>query len=148
MKGALCCERRDGREVDLQERADDGGRGTYTEKTVEHYTNPRNRGRMNAPDGGAWVTGPCGDTMEVYLAIGGGRVAEALLLAAGQCMLGMRFQAGMIDPLDGGLLLEPGGEFKCTVAVALHAQRQRFQSLEENPGIEGAHAGTGGAQEA
>lgn len=33
-------------------------------------------GRMNDPTASAWVTGPCGDTMEFYLVIENGVLAE------------------------------------------------------------------------
>jgi nitrogen fixation NifU-like protein len=38
---------------------------------------PENMGRLNDPDGSAWVTGLCGDTMEMYLVINEDSVAEA-----------------------------------------------------------------------
>ena len=34
-------------------------------------------GRMNDPSVGAWVTGPCGDTMEFYLIIDDGIIKQA-----------------------------------------------------------------------
>jgi nitrogen fixation NifU-like protein len=39
---------------------EDGQRGTGQDECY---------GRMNDPSAGAWVTGPCGDTMEFYLVI-------------------------------------------------------------------------------
>ena len=41
----------------------------YSEKTIEHFLNPKNLGKMPAPDGFARITGPCGDTMEIYLKV-------------------------------------------------------------------------------
>ena len=38
-------------------------------KVVKHLTQPKNVGRMTAPDGTAVVKGICGDTMEMYLMI-------------------------------------------------------------------------------
>ncbi len=35
------------------------------------------QGRMNDPDGAAIIKGICGDTMEIYLAISGGRIEDA-----------------------------------------------------------------------
>ena len=39
------------------------------EDLIEHFTKPKNFGRMNDPDGGAVTKGQCGDTMEMYLII-------------------------------------------------------------------------------
>jgi len=42
-------------------------RQIYSERTLDHAMNPRNVGRIESADGFARITGPCGDTMEVYL---------------------------------------------------------------------------------
>lgn len=52
-------------------------RRIYSEKTIEHFLNPRNLGEIQAPDGFGRVTGPCGDTMEVYLRVNNGRIINA-----------------------------------------------------------------------
>jgi nitrogen fixation NifU-like protein len=49
----------------------------YSEKTIDHFLNPRNLGEIPAPDGFGRVTGPCGDTMEIYLRVRDGRVMNA-----------------------------------------------------------------------
>jgi len=49
----------------------------YSEKTIDHFLNPRNLSEMPTPDGFARVTGPCGDTMEIYLKVKDGKVANA-----------------------------------------------------------------------
>jgi len=49
----------------------------YSEKTIDHFLNPRNLGEIHAPDGFGRVTGPCGDTMEIYLKVTDGRVMNA-----------------------------------------------------------------------
>ena len=46
----------------------------YSEKTIDHFLNPRNMAEIHAPDGYGKVTGPCGDTMEIYLRIKDGRI--------------------------------------------------------------------------
>jgi nitrogen fixation NifU-like protein len=50
---------------------------TYSEKTIDHFLNPRNLGEIAAPDGFGRVTGPCGDTMEIYLKVRDGKVINA-----------------------------------------------------------------------
>ena len=49
----------------------------YSEKTIDHFLNPRNLGKIPTPDGFGSVTGPCGDTMEIYLKVRDGRVMNA-----------------------------------------------------------------------
>jgi len=52
-------------------------RRVYSEKTIDHFLNPRNLGRIQAADGFGMVTGSCGDTMEIYLMIKNGGIANA-----------------------------------------------------------------------
>jgi len=49
----------------------------YSEKTIDHFLNPRNLGELPGPDGFGRVTGPCGDTMEICLKVRDGRVTNA-----------------------------------------------------------------------
>jgi nitrogen fixation NifU-like protein len=39
---------------------------------------PENMGRLNDPDGSAWIKGLCGDTMEMYLVIEDDKITKAL----------------------------------------------------------------------
>ena len=52
-------------------------RQTYTETVIDHAMNPRNVGSLPGADGSATVTGPCGDTMEIWLKMKDNRVADA-----------------------------------------------------------------------
>ena len=52
-------------------------RQIYTEKTIDHFLNPRNLGQIPAPDGFARITGPCGDTMEISLKVSGDKIVNA-----------------------------------------------------------------------
>ena len=58
-------------------------RKVYSETVIDHAMNPRNVGDMENADGFGKVTGPCGDTMEIWLKIGDGIVAEATFLTDG-----------------------------------------------------------------
>ncbi len=49
----------------------------YSEKTIDHFLNPRNLGEIPAPDGFGRVTGPCGDTMEICLKVRDGTITNA-----------------------------------------------------------------------
>ena len=51
----------------LQAMVEEEMRRTYSETAIDHAMNPRNMGRLKDADGWARYTGPCGDTMEMYL---------------------------------------------------------------------------------
>jgi len=52
-------------------------KGVYSEETIDHFLNPRNLGKIPAPDGIGRITGPCGDTMEICLKVRHSRVMNA-----------------------------------------------------------------------
>ena len=59
-------------------------RKIYSETTIDYAMNPRNIGDMGeADDFIARVTGLCGDTMEIWLRIKNGTIAEASFLTDG-----------------------------------------------------------------
>lgn len=52
-------------------------RTVYSEMVVELGMNPKNLGEIDNADGFGRVTGPCGDTMSIWLKIGGDRILDA-----------------------------------------------------------------------
>jgi nitrogen fixation NifU-like protein len=54
---------------DLQALVMADARKIYSETVIDHAMSPRNLGTMLDVDGFARVTGPCGDTMEVWLKV-------------------------------------------------------------------------------
>jgi len=58
-------------------------RKVYSETVVDHAMNPRNVGNMDDANGFARITGPCGDTMEIWLRVRSGTVAEATFMTDG-----------------------------------------------------------------
>jgi nitrogen fixation NifU-like protein len=52
-------------------------RKTYSEQVIDHFRHPRNAGAVPDADGYASVTGPCGDTMEIWLKVRGDRIVTA-----------------------------------------------------------------------
>lgn len=56
---------------------------TYSSKVMEIFLHPKNIGRMHKPDAYGRVTGPCGDTMEIYLRVKNGIIAEAKFFTDG-----------------------------------------------------------------
>lgn len=62
---------------ELEQTVMDDMKQIYSEKTIDHFLNPRNLGQVPAPDGFGRIVGGCGDTMEIYLKVRGDRVANA-----------------------------------------------------------------------
>lgn len=48
----------------------------YTETVIDHAQNPRNVGRIPNADGSAIITGPCGDTMDIWLKVENNTIKE------------------------------------------------------------------------
>jgi nitrogen fixation NifU-like protein len=56
----------------------------YSEKVMDHFTNPRNVGEIENADGvGEVGNAKCGDIMKVYLKIDGGKITDAKLKTFG-----------------------------------------------------------------
>jgi nitrogen fixation NifU-like protein len=55
----------------------------YSARAPEQVLNPQHLGSMEAPDAWAVLTGPCGDTMEIYLRLNGSLIQEATFLTDG-----------------------------------------------------------------
>jgi len=51
-------------------------KSTYTETVIDHAMNPRNVGSIDGADGFATVTGPCGDTMAIWLRVRDGAIKD------------------------------------------------------------------------
>ena len=60
----------------------------------------------------------------------------------GQCVISMRFEPGVVHPVDLRLLLEPLRQRQRILRVPCHAQVQRLDPLQEQEGIERGHAAT------
>jgi len=52
-------------------------REVYSGEVVDHALHPRNLGDMKDADAFGRITGPCGDTMEIWLKVNGGVVIAA-----------------------------------------------------------------------
>ena len=68
---------------ELQELIKAEMRKVYSETTIDHAMNPRNVGDMKDADGFAKVTGTCGDTIEMWLKLKNGTVADATFMTDG-----------------------------------------------------------------
>ncbi|MFC1956817.1 iron-sulfur cluster assembly scaffold protein [Chloroflexota bacterium] len=67
----------------IQEMATEDARKTYSDIVIDHATNPRNLGGMDNADGFARITGPCGDTMEIWLRVKDNTIVEIKFMTDG-----------------------------------------------------------------
>jgi nitrogen fixation NifU-like protein len=58
-------------------------RKVYSEKVIERWLHPTYMGEIEDPQGSGKVTGPCGDTMHIFLRIQNGKIADARFLTDG-----------------------------------------------------------------
>jgi nitrogen fixation NifU-like protein len=68
---------------DLQQKIENEMRGVYSETAIDHAMNPRNIGSIENADGHARLTGPCGDTMEIWLKVCNGIIVNACFMTDG-----------------------------------------------------------------
>jgi nitrogen fixation NifU-like protein len=64
---------------DLQEAILEG----YSEKFKDEFMRPENIGRIKDPDSYVSITGICGDTIEIYLVVGEGRISDIRFMTDG-----------------------------------------------------------------
>ena len=58
-------------------------RKVYSEKVIQWWLNPTYMGEVEDPQGYGKVTGPCGDTLQIYLRIENDRITDARFLTDG-----------------------------------------------------------------
>jgi nitrogen fixation NifU-like protein len=68
---------------DLQALAMEEARKIYCETVIDHAMNPRHLGSLSNSDGFAKVTGPCGDTMEVWLKVNNNIITDIAFMTNG-----------------------------------------------------------------
>jgi nitrogen fixation NifU-like protein len=139
--------------ADLQARVLKDAREVYSEEVVRRWLDPPHAGVIGNPDAHARVTGPCGDTIEVFLAIREGHIASACFvtdgcaptiasgsmacdLALGKTIAGLRevTQEGILRAL-GGL---PEANLHCALlaAMTLHEAARDWAAHDEQHGEE------------
>ncbi|MFC1864748.1 iron-sulfur cluster assembly scaffold protein [Chloroflexota bacterium] len=55
----------------------------YSQTVIDHAIHPRNVGNTEAADGYASVTGPCGDTMDIWLKVKDDTIVKATFMTDG-----------------------------------------------------------------
>ncbi len=89
---------------DIQAAIIEDTRKVYSEKVVEYWLTPRNFRKMENPDGFGKLTGPCGDTMQIFIKVSGEKIVDACFITDG---CGPSIAAGgMATQLTKGLSLE------------------------------------------
>jgi nitrogen fixation NifU-like protein len=68
---------------DIEEAMLDAARKIFSKRVLEEAYNPKNVGEIENPDGYASITGPCGDTMQIYLRVAGNKIANCKFLTDG-----------------------------------------------------------------
>ena len=68
---------------ELQELILGDARKVYSEMVIDHSMKPRNVGNLEDADGFARVAGSCGDTMEIWLKVMDGIIAQATFYTDG-----------------------------------------------------------------
>jgi nitrogen fixation NifU-like protein len=63
--------------AELQASIDQDLRRRYSPWVLALWKNPENAGSLERPDGYGQVTGPCGDTMQLWLRVADGTITEA-----------------------------------------------------------------------
>ena len=120
---------------EIQRQIIEDERATYSQKVIEEYYNPKNLGRMSAPDAVGIVHGWCSDTMEIYLRMNGSRIEEATFMTdgCGPKEMGVRWVLWMLICLllstpvvNGCMALPKGGGAKGSAKMSAAAQRMRW----------------------
>ena len=55
----------------------------YSEKFKNEFLNPKNIGEPEHADSNVRITGPCGDTIEMWLAVGDGKISDIRFMTDG-----------------------------------------------------------------
>lgn len=77
----------------------------YSDKVIDHFSNPRNMGAMENPDGVGEVGNPvCGDAMVVYIKVKDGKLEDVKFKTFG-CVAAIAVSS-MVSELAKGLSLE------------------------------------------
>lgn len=119
---------------DLQNQIYDETRAAYGDVGFERWLKPRYMGRIDNPDGCARVTGPCGDTMEIFLKFENGKVRDASFQTdgCGASAVCGSFAAELAMGKDPDELIEITGESILKVLGGLPEEEQHCAFLAAN----------------
>ncbi|MDY6855513.1 MAG: iron-sulfur cluster assembly scaffold protein [Thermodesulfobacteriota bacterium] len=102
---------------EIQKSIIEDAREAFSKEVVNRWLNPKNIGIMEDPDGVGRLTGPCGDTLEIYLKVKDNRITNAMFITDG---CGTTIASGsMVTELATGTDIKES--FKITQEVILDA---------------------------
>lgn len=102
----------------IQEMLLDSG---YSKKAISYYLEKPNMGSLPEADQVSEMTGPCGDTMKVYLKLNQGRIEDAKFQVLG-CPGAVASAMALADlikgkSLENALLIKDRDIFRCLVGI-------------------------------
>ena len=68
---------------ELQTSIIEEARKVYSEKVIERWLNPKYMGEVEGPQGYGKVTGPCGDTVKIFLRVDNDKIIDARFITDG-----------------------------------------------------------------
>jgi nitrogen fixation NifU-like protein len=98
-------------------------RRNYSAKTIDHAMNPRNLGVMENADVYATITGPCGDTMEIWLKFDGSTILQSSFMTDG---CGTSIASGSVVTE-----LATGKDIREALAISQHDVLEALEGLPE-----------------
>jgi nitrogen fixation NifU-like protein len=116
--------------LELQEEIMRDVRRKYSPTVIEHWMNPTNFRRMEDFDGYGRVTGSCGDTMEVFIRIAGGRLSKASFFTDG-CGTTIACGSVIVSLAQGKTTAEALGIGRSTVLKTLGGLPQQDEHCAE-----------------
>ncbi|MBR9682870.1 MAG: iron-sulfur cluster assembly scaffold protein [Candidatus Aenigmarchaeota archaeon] len=81
----------------------------YSEKVIEHYKHPHNRGKMENPDGIGEAGAPCGDFTTVFIKVGekdGKKFLERVMFETVGCIAAVATASLVTEVAEGKTLEE------------------------------------------
>ncbi len=119
----------------IEEMLSDSG---YAPKAISYFIEKPNMGSLPDPDQVTELTGPCGDTMKVYLKLNGGRIEDARFQVLG-CPGAVASAMALADlvrgeSLENALLVKDRDIFRCLVEIPdqkQHCIRLAVKTLEK-----------------
>ena len=83
----------------------------YSDKAIEYFMNKVNVGEIEKPNASFIYTGPCGDTMQIYLKINGDKITEAKFQVIG-CAGSYTSGSTLMEMIKGGTLDQAIEQYK------------------------------------
>lgn len=67
----------------IQKEVIEDAKKIYSQRVIDHWMHTRNFGKMDNPDGFGKLTGPCGDTLQIFIRVRGKKIIDTCFIADG-----------------------------------------------------------------